>query len=416
MVGRILRAATLCLVAALPVSAADVPVEEPLVIGESAPGESVMLDPGLAEPGAVIIEEGVPTEPPRMEGGSDAGLSGTGCVSCGPQSTCVEAGSEWCGYTIVDALFMQRVNSAGPLAVESQGTADPGATVIAAGDVRFPTAPGVRVFQGWRRPDCTGIEIGYLGVWSMHADALAVSPTQDLALPGQLGLIDGSGFESASVIQPTVASTLNAFEVNVFETHLLDGCRRHDPLPWRRAWGILEGTTVTADWLVGIRWAGLDETANLDVSALTSSPPAALATTAYRVTTSSHLVGPQIGHRRRIDWGDWALEGWAKVGLMASQVSQAQSAVVGPFDGVQIREPRSSSRVGVGMIGDLNASVVRRLGDHWGLRAGYTLLWLSGVAQAAEQWDFTDTPTSGTGIVPGTLFLHGATLGLEASW
>jgi hypothetical protein len=96
--------------------------------------------------------------------------------------------------------------------------------------------------------------------------------------------------------------------------------------------------------------------------------------------------------------------------------SQSQSSVIGPADLVEIREPRSSTRAGVGMIGDLNAAVVRRLGDHCGLRAGYTLLWFSGVAPAAEQWDFTDATTSGTRVVPGTVFLHGATLGLEAAW
>ena len=45
------------------------------------------------------------------------------------------------------------------------------------------------------------------------------------------------------------------------------------------------------------------------------------------------------------------------------------------------------------------------------------LAYISGVALAPNQWDFTDTTTSGTGVRgAGGLFLHGANLGLEARW
>jgi hypothetical protein len=415
MLGRIFCAAAVyrslaclaCLVAMPSIQADEGRVEQTLVLGEQP------LDAQLVEPDAVVIEadEGVVMEPLVEEPFVTEGVAGAGCTSPGGGVACVDDDLAWLPYTTIDALFIQRVNTVGPLAVVSPGADDAGATVIAAGDVRYPTSPGIRVFQGWRRSDSTGIELGYLGVWGMHADALAVSPTDDLAVPGELGAIGGSGLESASAIQPTLAATLNSVEVNVFGTRVHSGCRRHDPLPWRRA-----GFTTTADWLLGIRWAGLDESATLDVTALVNDSPPAFNTTAYRVTTSSQLVGPQVGHRRRLERGPWAFEGWAKVGLMASQSSQSQSAVVGPFDSVVIREPRSSTRLGIGMIGDLNAVVVRRVGDHWGVRAGYSLIWLEGVAPAANQWDFTDTPSSGTRLVPGSVFLHGATFGLEATW
>lgn len=49
-----------------------------------------------------------------------------------------------------------------------------------------------------------------------------------------------------------------------------------------------------------------------------------------------------------------------------------------------------------------------------GIRAGYNLIRLAGVALAPDQWDFTDTLTSGSQLVGGGgLFLHGANLGLE---
>jgi len=398
---RIILAAMLCLTVAVSAMAQDAAGEVPLVLGES------VVDPGAAEPDSVLVEEGVPTDGAAVAGPL-VEEAPPFHEEFGPSwvASCIDEGRAWRGYAVVDALFMQRVNLVGPLAVQSAAAANPGAPVITASDVRYPTAPGVRAFVGWRGRDAFGVEAGYLGIWSMHADARAVSATQDLALPGQIGLIDGSGFESASAIAPTIDSTLNGLEFNLFATRVHDGCRRHDPLPWRRA-----GVVATADWLLGIRWAGIDETGTIAVTALPGDP-----STQYRVTTTSHLVGPQIGHRRRFDRGDWSLEGWAKAGLMASFLSQSQDPLVGPFDLVQVRGPRSASREGVGMIGDLSATLVRRLGDHWGLRAGYTLLWFTGVAPAADQWDFTDTPTSGTGVQLGTVFLHGATLGVEASW
>jgi len=400
MLARIVFTAVVWLSASAATLAEDALVSLPAMLDDTVADAAAPPDGAAME--SVLVEES-----PRASDLPELAL---------PAVACVDEAPAWTSYALVDALFMQRTNTIGPLAVVSQGATNPGAPVIAAGDVRFPIAPGVRVFQGWRRSDGIGLEAGYIGIWGMHADALAVSSSPDLALPGQLGLVDGSGFQAATAIAPTLNSSLNSAELNVFGTHVHRGCRRHDPLPWRRSWACLEGTTLTSDWLLGVRWAGIDETGNLAVTAPATVATSDFNTTVYRVTTSSQLVGPQIGHRRRLDWADWSVEGWAKVGLMGASLTQSQSAVIGPADLVVIREPRSATRVGVGMIGDLSATLVRRLGDHWGLRAGYTLLWFSGVAPAADQWDFTNTTTSGSGVVPGTVFLHGATLGVEASW
>jgi hypothetical protein len=71
----------------------------------------------------------------------------------------------------------------------------------------------------------------------------------------------------------------------------------------------------------------------------------------------------------------------------------------------------------MGFLTNMNLSAIYRFTDVWGLRIGYNLAWISGVALAPNQWDFTDTTTSGTGVRgAGGLFLHGANLGLEARW
>ena len=82
-----------------------------------------------------------------------------------------------------------------------------------------------------------------------------------------------------------------------------------------------------------------------------------------------------------------------------------------------IRPARRLTDAGVGFLGDLNYTVSRRLSDMWWLRLGYNMIWLSGVALAPDQWDFTNTAASGTTLVGGGgVFLHGANLGLEARW
>jgi hypothetical protein len=71
----------------------------------------------------------------------------------------------------------------------------------------------------------------------------------------------------------------------------------------------------------------------------------------------------------------------------------------------------------VGFIGDMNFTAVYRLTDTWGLRMGYNLIWLSGVALAPNQFDFSSPPAGGTQLHGGSsVFLSGANLGLEARW
>jgi hypothetical protein len=43
----------------------------------------------------------------------------------------------------------------------------------------------------------------------------------------------------------------------------------------------------------------------------------------------------------------------------------------------------------MGMIADMNLSAIYRFNEVWGLRVGYNLLWLTGVALAPDQFDFT---------------------------
>ncbi len=69
------------------------------------------------------------------------------------------------------------------------------------------------------------------------------------------------------------------------------------------------------------------------------------------------------------------------------------------------------------VVGDLAINGRVRITDSLFLEGGYFLMWITDLARAPDQLDFTDTPTSGTTLVNNsTAFLHGGNVGLEVRW
>lgn len=307
-------------------------------------------------------------------------------------------------YVIADAVFLQRDNQS----TDQLLAARLGQAVITTGQLTFATQPGLRLFAGAVNDCDAGWEVGYLGVWGMFATRTA-GGVDDLQAADPLSLLVPE-FNDRSLARATYASTLNSAEINVFSRNDDGGFCRGAAEPWRRCAGYCRGTV---DWLAGVRWAGLDEAAGLTLSGGTSPDPGL-----YTLRSTTNLFGAQLGGRGRMEWERWAIEGWAKVALCGSALSQSQDAIVDPaVPDPPIRPARSAFEGGVGFIGDLNATLVYRLTDTWGLRAGYNLIWLSGVALAPNQFDFNADSTSGSGLNGGAgLYLHGANLGLEARW
>lgn len=311
-------------------------------------------------------------------------------------------------YAVFDTVFFQRRNAAADQPLVFDGAAADAPAVVSVRDMRFPVQPGVRLFLG-DVDDCgRGWEVGYLGVWGMFAATEATGPAT-LRAPDPLALQPNTGLNDASFARATYDSTLNSAEANVFLRDADSGYDRRSGRPWQRCEGYVQGRV---DWLAGFRWAGLEESAT--VSYAPASPPAP---TTYGVQSSSNLFGVQVGTRGRMEWERWAVEGWAKTSLAGAERSQSQAPIVDALDGGLIRPGGSSRDGGVGFIGDMTASVIYKLSDTWGLRAGYNLLWISGVALAPDQFTFAALPAGSTAIsANSTAFFHGASLGLEARW
>jgi hypothetical protein len=52
----------------------------------------------------------------------------------------------------------------------------------------------------------------------------------------------------------------------------------------------------------------------------------------------------------------------------------------------------------------------------WGLRTGYNLIWIEGLALAPDQLDFSNTGDDAELQDGGGVFLHGVNIGLEGRW
>jgi hypothetical protein len=256
----------------------------------------------------------------------------------------------------------------------------------------------MRGFYGQRNPCECGWEIGYFGVYGQSATQfVSVAPPDFLQMPQPIGSDLTADGETATV---KYQSVINSAEANVFRTWT----------EWRdtpEAW-------LTVDWLAGFRYVGVEESSSITATCCvddTSELPVR-----YGVRTRNNMFGGQIGSRARLTWQRWALEGWAKAGVLGNAEKQIQDPLV-DYTGFQQRPALSATGGDVGFIGDINLSVIYRLTDVWGIRAGYNTVWIGGLALAPNQYDFATTSIAGTGLASGDgIFLNGANLGLEARW
>lgn len=311
-------------------------------------------------------------------------------------------------FLVIDALFLQRDNGTNNQVIAEdngggRGQANP---LFTTRDMRFTIGPGTRIFYGSQQPGRGGWEIGYLGVYGMYGDEDA-NATDLLAVPGPLGNAV-PGWDRADTIRPNYSSNLNMVEVNAFSSESSLRGDRWAAAPWQRL-----RHRHDSEWLAGFRWAELDEIASLNVIVASTEPQ-----TSYRVATTSQFFAPQVGWRGRGTWDRWLLEGWIKTALAGTLLQSNAAPITSSLaPGVAYRDPRKNSTTSVGFIGDIAITGGYRFNETWALRTGYTMIWLTGVALAGNQFDFTDTADSGTRLFgAGTVFLQGATLGLEGRW
>ena len=91
--------------------------------------------------------------------------------------------------------------------------------------------------------------------------------------------------------------------------------------------------------------------------------------------------------------------------------------MVGDFNNTFILRNTLTHGSNVAGVGDLNLSGVYRINDVWGIRGGYNVIFVNGLALAPNQLDFTYAANSGTALNhSGMVIFQGANVGLEARW
>jgi hypothetical protein len=300
-------------------------------------------------------------------------------------------------YGVLESLFYQNgYGAASRPAVISNCTTNnniPGSTAIATGDVNNAMLFGPRLTLGMIDHECcTGWEGGYFGLFGGQGSTTAIC-TGDLALPGALGLAS-INFQNSDMMTLTTSNQLQSVE-------------------WNRV-------RYFGDWsvLVGLRYINYQEYLNIH------SPDGADSYGDYHINTANNMLGPQLGLRREITWGRVGWYATGKTGLLANANSQTQSVTDFPTPNpvTYLRPPVYDRRNVASFLGELNAGMLLPISRNWTARVGYNMLFLEGLALAADQLDFTyispsfPGTTSSSVVSSGGVLLHGASLGLEGRW
>ena len=294
-------------------------------------------------------------------------------------------------YARVDALFLDKVPLAGKKALILD-VGPPAAVLFDTGDLNEVYEPGLRAVFGTETPplgEWDAWEATYLTLFTADS-SVGATGVDSLALPGDLGF-SVNGFTLAESIKVRGTCELQSFEINLIETCVDQDGRQHDAL-------------------FGFRYLYLDDMLDFRGTNL------GVANAQYQIETDNDLFGLQFGKRIRQTNYPWGYELVAKAGLYGTSTTQHQRVVdqVGAFDFV-IRDV-SEGGATLSFVGELNASLIRKINDTWSFRGGYNLIFIEGIALASQQIDYSIPGDASRLINDGGLFLHGFHAGLEATW
>jgi len=166
-------------------------------------------------------------------------------------------------------------------------------------------------------------------------------------------------------------------------------------------------------WFAGVRYLNIAERLNISAQRIVGG---GVEEGTYNTSTNNNLYGGQLGARLRRTSGRFGWDATGFAGIFGNDAQQTQA--VTDFPNFPLRPSVSSSKAGVSFVGGTNVSALYSLTNVWNLRAGYTVLWVEGLALAPNQLDFDLAAAQGGSQIHngGGMFLHGANVGLEARW
>ncbi len=314
--------------------------------------------------------------PPAVD--VSATLADCGCEMCCCDCAC----PSWTGRVGYVHLWRENLGSDSPLLVGGGGGAVPAGTVLSsASQLDFEPSPGGDVSLIYDTGCGCGVEIRYLGLEEFSAEQTVTAATQY-----------GIATNPASTIaffNPTNVrwdSELHTFE-----------------LVGRRC---CDGMSLS----YGFRYVDLDESLRF----VDNNPSIAT------FTADNALYGFQLGVDAPL-WDDGCglrIDGLAKAGVYLNDVE----ATVFAFSGGATQRFGNASETSAAFVGELGLTAVYDLSCCLSLRAGYQLLYLDGVALAADQVSNTGNlggvagPPIPVTVDSSSLLYHGLNVGIERRW
>jgi hypothetical protein len=333
-------------------------------------------------------------------GSGNGGNKACGCGdSCGCDRNCCNLCP--CVYGYAEALFMQRSHGDPDRDILFDSSTNQSA--LNSRDLNFNYSPGVRAVVGFCYDGWLPLELGYFGLFDSKASATVTSADTgdpffgNLTFPGDLGAASNV-FAGAQQVSVDYTSEIHSGEINYHCCCCCNKCCCSCPQSF--------------EWLAGFRYLSLREKLFINGQ---RNEVGGVETANYDLWTSNDLYGGQLGARWRVCHGGWSWEATAKGGIFANSENEKQQFI--DFPNFPLRPLVSGSGSTTAFVGELNLTGIYQINDVWGIRAGYNLMWIEGVALAPDQLDFSFTSTSGSQIERnGGIFLQGANVGLEARW
>ena len=341
-----------------------------------------------------------------------------GCLTCNPCP---------CLYADVEAVFMQQTprfrNQ--PILVDFRQQRRQ-LLVVSTSDLNLADTTGIEATFGLHLCNCRAVEFTYFGLFRNGASASFDKTDPNMVVTFPTGPV-GNVFLNMDHVQTDYTSYLNSFEVNFPCCCGCCGCCEEPQCGCGEAncGGATCGeascskhgrdATVcrSLEWFAGFRYIELGSDLNITAA---SFPPPFTETGAYAIHTTNRLFGGQIGGRVRRTVNHFGFELTGKVGIYGNDADQNQSVV--DFPNFPLRPTTSVQANNVAFEGELNLSGIFRINDVWSLKAGYSVMWIEGLALAPDQLDFNIavSPSGNTLTSDGGMFIHGANVGLEARW
>lgn len=371
---------------------------------EMAVQSRALPEPWSAEPAGEVIAAAPATRPTTgwQAGGSSAAIGD----ETGAQTTALmtwdgvvgegEVIGEWGGPVVnarscprwtvqIDSMFLWLGNLPGRPLFLDNGTLAP---VLAVNQLNPPVSVDPRYAVFFHHDPCHAVEVAYFGVYSFDTQRQAGPFNTQLTMDNLAGL----NFDDVDYASATTSAAFKSLEAN-------------------GRWS--DGSFIT--WLAGFRWVEWNQGLSLFDQFTDTQGQTGFEQLDTRV--GNDLYGGQVGYDAMI-WNQprvLSINTLGKAGVYYNQSYQSTN-----YSGDRIGQlpALSAAQAGsVGFVGEIGANMEVALTSWLSWRTGYSFFWLAGVATPTAQIDVVDVNNPQNVISSyGSVFVHGATTGLEVRW